>query len=126
MPGAEPEARRATRIGAKPSISHRLELAGKLGQDRVLARLGEDDLVHRQGVEDIGRLDAPDSVAGVVDDVVARNDGNLQDVELHVLADAPEIDDGNLIFDLDDLARNAETHGCTSYLDDARAVTNDG
>src|SRR2546423_13400124 len=97
-------------------MSHRLELAGELGQDRVFARLGEDDLVHGEGVEDVGRLDAPDGVAGVVHDVVAGDDRDLEDLELDVLADAPEIDDCDVAFDLDDLPWNAARHGCTSVV----------
>src|ERR1043165_8834804 len=114
MEGASADVRRATRIGVKPLMSHRLELAGELGQDRIFARLGEDDLVRGQRVEHVGRRDAANGIAGVVDDVVAGDDVDVEDVELHILADAPEVDLGDLSFDLDDLPWNAETHGCTS------------
>ena len=58
----------------------------------------------------------------MIHDVVAGDDRDLEDLELDVLADAPEIDDCDVAFDLDDLPWNAETHGCTSVVFMMRGV----
>ena len=60
---------------------------------------------------DLAGGNAPNREANVVEDVIARLYGLVDDVEADLTPHAPEINCRNAAVDVDDLPRHSETHG---------------
>ena len=70
-----------------------VDLAAHVGGHQVvLARLGEQRLVEGERLADLLGRDPADREADVVEDVVARRNRLIHDVETDLAADAPEVD----------------------------------
>src|SRR6266545_836472 len=87
------------------------DLAPHVGGHQVVSgRLRKQRLIEGQRLADVLLWDAPDRETDVIQDVVARRDGLVHDVQADLAAHSPEVHEGEPFPDRDDSPGNSEAH----------------
>src|SRR5688500_2109106 len=97
-------------------ITSSVNLGPDIGRHQVVFGLStrEQLLVERQRGVDLRLRDAADGIAHMVEDVVTRLHGLVDDLEPDLLAHAPEVDGGDQSVDVDDFPWHSEAHSRNS------------